>query len=114
MSDQGFFQRSINSEGFAGQSVTEAGNIAGTASVVTATTVVATPYTILLPDQVANAGRTVTVVNVTGSAILTVGVQSGDSLDGIVDGDSAGLAVALAFQTFVSMGSAGWLIIAES
>jgi len=109
MSDQGFFQRSINSEGFAGQSVTETGDIAGTASVVTATVTAASPYKISLPDQVANAGRTVTVVNVNGGDILTVGVQLGDSLGGMVDAVSAGLAVALDFQVFVSMGSDGWL-----
>jgi len=110
MSDQGFFQRTINTDGSAAESVTAAGSISGTSDVVNANTS-AGAYTVLLPDQDANAGRYVTVVNTDGTDILTVGVQSGDSLGGVVDGTSAGLAAPLDFQTFVSMGSSGWLKI---
>jgi len=108
MSDQGFYQRNINAGGTALQNTTEAGNIASTSTVVAGDTS-GGAYTIRLPEQSANAGRTVTVVNVDGSDILTVGVQVGDRLGALLDGSTPIPAVALSYRTFFCTGFA-WVI----
>jgi hypothetical protein len=107
MSDQGFFQKSINAAGAAAQAMTATGNINGSSTSVAVTP--AALSTVSLPEQLASAGQTITVTNVDGAFIVTVAVQTGDSIGGVVDGTAALAAVALTTGVFTSLGAGGWI-----
>ena len=108
MSDQGFYQRNINAGSAATQSFTEAGEIAGGVTVAKGDTN-SGAYLMRLPSALANAGATVVGVNLGGGNALGVSVQTGDAINGVVDGSSVFGAGALAFGVYTSMGSAGWV-----
>lgn len=102
------FQRNINSDGAASQdfAFADAGSTIDSTSSVVAADTSGGAYTLLLPDQVAAAGLSITVVSVDATSILTIGVQTGDALDGTTDGTVAIAAgVGYASLTFVSTGS---------
>ncbi len=84
MSDQGMFQRNINSDGSAAQSRSEGETIDSTSSVVFVDTSGGLVQ-VFLPDQVAAAGMRITIVNVDGGDVVRVSPTLGDSIDGIVD-----------------------------
>ncbi len=111
MSDQNFYNPSINSAGPPSvQSFVEAGDIDDTATVAKADTS-SGAYIMTLPDQILNSGRTIVAVNVGGGNTVGVGVQSGDSLNFVVDAsDDIGSAVG-GFAIYISAGSDGWLVI---
>ncbi len=108
MSDQGMFQRNINSDGAAAQSFDGDGDIDSTSSVVAVDTTDAN-VTVSLPSQLASAGMTITVVKPIAANDVIIVVQTGDSLDGVVDAPVSILAAAGAYAslTFVSTG-ASW------
>jgi len=105
MSDQGMFQRNINSDGAAAQAFAEAGAIASTTSVAVVDTT-AGDVAVSLPDQLAAAGMTITVVKLVAANILTIGVTDPlNSLDGAADGSVDIIAgTAYGSLTFVSTG----------
>ena len=103
MSDNNFFQRSINVDGNSSQSVSAAGDIGSGTTVVAADTTAAA-YTVSLPDQVGAAGQTIT--EWLGQIGDRAQPQTGDSMAGVVDATAAIAAgTAYASLTFVSTGS---------
>jgi len=108
MSDQGFFQRTINL-GTAGsvEYFTEDGSATGSVAVMIADTTVV--YIPLLPDAVAAVGRTVVAVHIGGPNDLRVGVQAGQSLNGVPAGSVLIGIPDYSFGVFTSMGADGWL-----
>ena len=111
MSDNNHYSRSINPSGAASESFSADGDIASTTTVASGDTT-AGDVTLALPGQVPAAGATVTVVKPVGANDLTIGVQTGESLDGAVDADVT-LAAGAAYLSavFVSTG-ASWAQIA--
>jgi len=103
MSDQGMFQRNINSDGSAAQPVVTGDDIASTSSVVAADTS-GGDIQVWLPGQLSSAGLRITVVNVDGGGIVRVSVQAGDSMDGALGASGTVPAVVYASVTFVSTG----------
>ncbi len=106
MSDQGMFQRNINSDGSAAQGRVEAEAIDSTSSVVFVDTS-SGAVQIFLPDQVASAGQRITVVNVDGGDVVRVTAKTGDSMDGVANASAQVAAAAYGSVTVVSTG-ASW------
>lgn len=108
MSDNNFFQRSINVDGNAAESLAAAGDI-GSASTVVAVDTTSGSFQVDLPDQVGAAGQQITVVKTVAANDLTIGVQTGDELDGVTDNTTSILTAAGAYASavFVSTG-ASW------
>jgi hypothetical protein len=111
MSDQGFYQRSINTGSGSAQSFdiplsVEPNQIGAATTVVDVDTTGGQVGTVL-PDATSSAGSRITVVNRTGADIVRVAPGGTDTLDGGT-GSIGIAATAYASLTVVSLGANGW------
>ena len=110
MSDQGFYQRTINlGSGGSVEYFTEDGSASSNVSVMIADTTIV--YIPLLPDSVVTAGQTVVVVHIGGPNDLRVGVQPGQYLNGVLVGSVLIGIPDYSFGVFASLGADGWVQI---
>jgi len=114
MSDQGFYQNSINTTGNAAESFSIPNTIQNNPISPTTTVVVvdttAGEVTVDLPDALSSAGARVTVVNTTGTNAVRVGPSGTDTIDGVV-GSVPVAATAYASTSVVSLGAGGWAVV---